>query len=106
MSEFEEIGRQHIINQIEALEDAQPGWLPMFYMTCTYDGDLRAAELLREKYDMPRPSKVSARISRDKTKYSERAAIAQAENDHHEQMMRTDWVYWIADKLGFHRKGA
>lgn len=100
MNAFEEVGRQHIKDQIEALESAQPGWLPMFYMTCTYDGDLKAAALLREKYNMPRPAEVASRISVDKTAYVERVAIASAERDHHERMMREDWIYWFGVKLG------
>jgi len=100
VSKFEAVGRQHIIDQIEALESAQPGWLPMFCMTCTYEGDLAAAEQLRKAYDMPRPDAVSRRIFADKTRFVERQAIAQAERDHHERRMREDWFYWIGIKTG------
>lgn len=104
MSDFAAIGRQHVIDQIEGLEEAQPGWLPMFYMTGSYEGDIQAAEALRHKFDIPRPSEVSVRISQEKIKHTERMAIAQAERDHHERMMREDWLYWLGIKLGLIRR--
>ena len=100
MSKFEAVGRQHIIDQIEALESAEPGWLPMFYFAGSYEADLAAAQCLRKAYDMPRPDEVSRRISTDKTRFVERQAIAQAERDHHERRMREDWLYWIGIKIG------
>ena len=101
--DFAAVGRQHVIEQIEALESSEPGLLPMFYMTCTYEGDIRAAELLRERFEMPRPAEVSARISAAKTAHVERVAIAAAEREVHERMMREDWIYWLGVKLGLRR---
>lgn len=43
-------------------------------------------------------------ISRAKTIAVERLAIARAERDHHEYMMRTDWIYWICKKIGIKPK--
>jgi hypothetical protein len=106
MGKFEQVGKQHIIEQISTLEAARPGWLPMFYFTLTFEGDIRAATALREAYDMPRPSEVDAQISMAKTKHVERLAIAQAESDHHDHMMQTDWIYWACRKLGFNSKEA
>lgn len=100
MDSFEDVGRHYVISQIEELEAAKPGWLPMFYFTCTYDGDIEAARLLREKYDIPRPAEVSQRISADKTKFTELLAIAQAERDHHNFRMKNDWLYWFGVKIG------
>lgn len=104
MPDFEAVGRQHIIDQIDALESAQPGLLPMFYMTGAYEYDLAAAEQLRKAYEMPRPDEVTRRISADKTRFAERQAIAQAERDHHERQMREDWFYWLGFKLGIIKK--
>lgn len=104
MSKFEDIGRDYVIDQINGLELAKPGWLPMFYMTGSYEGDLQAAQQLRDKFEMPRPADVIARISSDKTEHTRRVAIAQAERDYHERMMREDWFYWIKHKLGFAKR--
>ncbi len=57
MSDFEKAGRQHIMNQIELLEGAKPGWDPTFYHTLSYEGDLEAARRLREKYNLPKDGK-------------------------------------------------
>ena len=101
---FEDIGKRYVTDQIEALESVNPGWAPMFYMTTTFEGDLAAAERLRDRFDMPRPAEVKRRISIAKTEYAERVAVAQAERDHHEYLMKTDWLYWAAWKLGFRRQ--
>lgn len=48
MSDFESIGRNHLTNTIEALEESQPGWCPTFYFTGSYESDQAEAKRLRE----------------------------------------------------------
>jgi hypothetical protein len=100
MNKLEEAGKQYVLEQIDALEASRPGWDPTFYSTLSFEGDIKAASQLRQTYGMPRPADIVANISTAKTRHAERQAIAQAERDHHEYMMQTDWIYRGCKKLG------
>lgn len=104
--DFSAVGRGYVAEQISGLEEAQPGWMPFFYLTGSFEGDIEAARNLRERFDMPRPKDVEAAISLAKTRYVERVAIAAAERDLHEARMRDDWLYWIGVRLGIVKRPA
>lgn len=52
MNSFEKVGKKHIKNLIDALESSQPGWVPMFYHTGSYETDLEEASRLRKEFGL------------------------------------------------------
>ena len=51
---FAKIGRQQVIDQIETLEHTPFDCHPMFAFCGSFEEDIEAAAMLRNKYDIPR----------------------------------------------------
>ena len=103
MNDFEEVGRSQIIKMINSLEEAAPGWIPMFYHTASYKGDIAEANRLREEFDLPRSEERQNEIDQCLVEYEEAKQEWEVRRDLHEERKQTEWLYWLACALGFRK---
>lgn len=103
MPDFEEIGKAQIIAMIDSLEESAPGWVPMFYHTCTYEGDIAEADRLRKEFDLPRPDDRQREMDQILASYEEDVREYKAKIEVHERRKQSEWLYWITCKLGFRK---
>ena len=99
MDDFSAVGKKYVENCIIEMEGSMPGWVPMFYITGSYKGDIDQASSLRAKFNIPRPQEVQDRINKALADYELRAKQASDSKALHESRMRTEWLYWLKNKF-------
>ena len=95
MDDFSDVGKKYVEGCIGEMENSLPGWVPMFYITGSYKGDIDQASALRSKFNMPRPQDTQDLIDKGLSDYElmvKQDADARAAHKHR---MKTEWVYWL-----------
>lgn len=88
---IQRIGESHLRARLKLLENSEPGWVPMFYGTGSYLGDLQEALAVRELLGEPRPQEVTDRHTRLQEAYEEHMRLLNEELQRQSEIDHNRW---------------